>query len=119
VDDPRGEQLINCPFCDEDPREPGHFVVGKLIMERPAGLVVQLALTCLHALPDERRDRWDPWTFFLTEQVVAKAAPLGGEGPCAAGSDPDVPLAEQDEAWASELGRRLEEGTEADDDEAA
>lgn len=119
MDDPRGEQLVNCPFCDEGPREPGHYVVGKLMMERPGGLVVQLALTCLYALPDERRDRWEPWTFFLTEQVMAKGRPAGREGPCVAGPDPDVPLAEEDEAWARELGRRLEESRGADDDEAA
>jgi hypothetical protein len=118
MDDPGGEQLINCPFCDEDPREPGHFVVGKWLMERPDGLVVQLALTCLHALPDERRDRWEPWTFFLAEQLMLKGRPPRSGEPLATASDGDIPLSEEDEAWARELGRRLEEDTQ-DDDAAA
>lgn len=109
--EPRGEQLINCPFCENDPREPDHYVVGKLLMERPDGIVVQLAMTCVHALPAERHDRWEPWTFFLVESLMQMGGTQeGGERERA------IPIAKEDEAWAEKLLKRLEEGA---DDEAA
>jgi len=111
MEEPKGEQLINCPFCDEDPREEGHFVVGKWLLERPGGLVVQLALTCLHALPDERCERWESWTFFLVEEVKPKGPPQSHDAPAKEDQEywpPGVMIDEGDEEWALELRNRLE-----------
>ncbi|MDA2916474.1 hypothetical protein MYX64_06495 [Nitrospinae bacterium AH_259_B05_G02_I21] len=109
--DPQGEQLINCPFCDEDPKQQGHFVVGKWILERPYGLVVQIGLTCMHALPDGRRDRWEPWTFFLVEELMSKTYPREGRTYYQEGThDPRIPLTADDEEWARKLGEQIDGG---------
>lgn len=66
----KGESYVirNCPFCDEEVDE-GHFVVHHQVVYPPGKMVLLLALTCLHSLPSERREDWEPYTFFVTERV--------------------------------------------------
>jgi hypothetical protein len=100
--DPQGEQIINCPFCDEDPKQPGHYIVGRWVIDRPGGVVSQVALTCVHALPDKHKDTWLPWTWFLSERPTPDKS-LKKE----AEHEPRILLTADDEAWARRLGEQM------------
>lgn len=90
-DAPQGEQILNCLFCHEDPRAEGHYQVGKLLLERPEGVVVQHTLTCLHAWPKDRPELFWSYTFNLNERLVAEPR-----------------VAVQDRWFFEDLGKRLE-----------
>ena len=65
----RGTYIIrNCPFCEEEVNE-SHFIVHHQVIYPPGKMVLLLALTCVHALPADRRDTWEPYTFYVTERV--------------------------------------------------
>ncbi len=111
MEEPKGEQLINCPFCDEDPREEGHFVVSRIWHETHDRTIVQIAATCVYTLPEEHAADWGPWTFFLVEEVRFKRPPRSHDAPAKEDQEywpPGVTIDEGDEAWALELGKRFE-----------
>ena len=60
--------IRNCPFCDEEVNE-SHFIVHHQLVYPPGRMVLLLALTCVHALPAERQDSWEPYTLYVTERV--------------------------------------------------
>jgi hypothetical protein len=111
MEEPKGEQLINCPFCDEDPREEGHFIVSRVWHETHDRTITQLSLTCAHALPESHASDWKPWTFFLVEEVRPKGPPWSHDAPAKDDQlcwPPGVTVTEGDEEWALELRNRLE-----------
>ena len=109
ADDPQGEQIINCLFCDEDPKQPGHYIVGRWIIDRPGGAVSQVGLTCVHALPDNHEDNWLPWTFFLAERLTPdEPKKQDGTYRQEAKNEPRIPLTPDDEAWARKLGEQMD-----------
>lgn len=108
-DDPQGEQIINCPFCDEDPQEAGHYIVGRWMIDRPGGVVSQMALTCTHALPDKHEGNWLPWTWFLSERLTPDEPNRQGRAFNQEGTrEPHIPLTKEDEAWARRLGEQMD-----------
>lgn len=60
--------IRNCPFCDEEIDE-SHFIVHHQLIHPPGRMVLLLALTCVHALPADRQETWEPYTFYVTERV--------------------------------------------------
>lgn len=92
----------------------------KWMFDRPEAIVAQVGLTCMNALPDPETGDWYAWTWFVTERISSKHPPkVDGTLHKEAVHEPRIPLTKDDEAWARELGRRIEEDREADDDEAA
>ncbi len=111
MEEPKGEQLINCPFCDEDPREEGHFIVSRVWHETHDRTVIQLAATCVYALPERHAADWKPWTFFVVEEVRPRRPPQSQDAPAKDDQvywPTGVTLSEGDEEWALELRNRLE-----------
>lgn len=60
--------IRHCPFCDEEVGE-SHFIVHHQVVCPPGKTVLLLALTCVHTLPADHRNDWEPYTFYVTERV--------------------------------------------------